>query len=150
MFESCRGQTEPNASLIAVSFMILAVVLFAGYHVDVINSGSERAIERPALDRIHDHSTENGQFHSSTELRDMLDPQHLPRGHSVYVRIAYIDSSGQEQTIDQAYFDGDGDYQSARPEIDPPATARENSRPLVVKHPSDRTHGARLYVTVWG
>ena len=149
MYESDRGQTEPNAALIAVSFMVLAVGLFAGYHADVIGDESERAIERPALAQIHDHITKKGQFDSSTTVRQTLEPVHLPRGQSVYIRISFIDSQGEEQTVDQAYFDGDGTYQRARPESSPPATARNNSRPLVVKRPTDRTHGARLYVTVW-
>lgn len=149
MSERNRGQAEPNAALIAVSFMVLAVGLFAVYHADVINDESDRAIERPALDRIYEHITDKNQFDSSTTLRGILEPRHLPRGQSVYVRITFIDSQGDEQTLDEAYFDGDGEYQRARPEIDPPSSARDNSRPIIVKRPTDRTHGARLHVTVW-
>ena len=149
MSESNRGQAEPNAALIAVSFMVLAVGLFAGYHAGMIGDQTERAIERPVLAQIHDHITENGRFDSSTTLRQTLEPTHLPRGQSVYIRISFIDSQGQERTVDEAYFDGDGTHRGERPEISPPATARNNSRPLVVRRPTDWTHGARLYVTIW-
>jgi len=144
-----RGQNEPTAALIAVAFMVAGLMLFAGYHYDVVNQGSERTADRPALNMVYDHSTESGQFHTDSPLVSVLEPQHLPRGQNIYVKVLWRDDSGELTTLDQAYFDEDGEYQAQHPNLGFPSNAQNASRPIAVQRPDGETHGGRLHVTVW-
>lgn len=144
-----RGQNEPTAALIAVACMVIGVMLFAGYHYDVVNHSSDRAVDRPALGVVYDYTTESGRFDSETRLRSQLEPSHLPRGQNIYVKVLYRDDSGALRTVDQAYFDDDGEYQSPHPAYGFPSHAQNSSRPTVIEQPSGETHGGRLHVTVW-
>jgi len=129
--------------------MVIGLTLFAGYHYGVVEDSTDRSIDRPALDAVYDHTTDRGRFNSGESLGATLEPRHLPRGHNIYIEIRYRNNIGEQEIIDQAYFDGDGNYLGTTPDYRFPPNAENASRPLVVERPDGRTHGGRLQVTVW-
>lgn len=134
----------------AIAFLVIALGLFAGYHQGVSQESADRSVANPALDNVYTAVTDDGRFDKTAKLATLLSPPDLPRGHSIYVTVTYLDlDTGDDRTVDTAYFDGDGHYVGSDVNGGLPDNAQTASRPIAISPPDGNNHGGRLTVRVW-
>ncbi len=151
-----RGQNEPLAALLAVGLFISGVLLFVGYHQELLLTQSDSAVEEPTLDRVYADLTADGPYTvTDDDLESTIEAESLPNGYLVVVTIESLSAeSGQWETLDSAYYSTDGDALPADEhaqldqaiENDEPGITTAD-RPIIVEDETDR-RGARLHVTV--
>lgn len=143
-----RGQTEPLAALVAVTFLAIGLAMYGNVITEAVPGTSDEALDQVTIDRVwHEVSVDGRYNESKTDLTD-LEPGTFPQGKVVYVNVTYQRSDGTTAVVSEAQFDRSGDPMT----VDPAADANVASRPIPVSVPSDpvgRVRSGRLTVGVW-
>lgn len=153
-----RGQVEPVAALIAVTFLVIGVLIFTGYHQEVMNTDTEREIDEPTLNRIYDdiYTADGFTMGSLDETLSDVSASSLPHGYYVHVNFYTISSDGTVEQLPSATFNPNGEriepLSSEQREMvtteTNSSTAKTADRPVALTT-DDGMRGARLEITVW-
>ena len=146
LVRSNRGGTEPLAALVSVAAICVAFSVYAGFaSVTLSESGTNSSeTDRAVLDRVWHDLSNDGVVTAETDVAT-LDPETLPRGTRVAIRLTLVGDDGYLDTVTEATFDERADPVT----LDPPPDATERHRPVsVAVAPADIRPG-RLTVEVW-
>lgn len=153
-----RAQTEPLAALVAVSFVAIAVGIYALYLADVLPGQSDDALEGPVADQVWDDLQQAGAYPNETDPadpgRDRVDyPEHaidtgtIPAATNVYVVVTTTDDSGHDLVVGEVHFGPDGTV--VDPPEGPPPDARTEIRSIPVEMGPGEVRSGTLRVEVW-
>jgi len=143
-----RGQTEPFAALIAVTFLAVGVALYGNVIVEAVPNDGETNLEGVTMDRVWNEIAVDGRYNASKKSVDDLDPETFPQGKVVHVNVTYQRSDGTRAIVTDSQFDRSGQLMA----VDPPEDTRDTSRPIPVSiqsDPSGTVRTGRLTVEVW-
>lgn len=146
--ENERGQTEPLAALIAVTFLAVGVAMYGNVIVDAIPGDEETNLEEVTMDRVWNDVAVDGRYNESKKSLNDLEPETFPEGKVVHVNITYQESDGTRAVVTDSQFDRKGEPMA----VDPPEDTRDTSRPIPVSlesDPSGTVRTGRLTVEVW-
>lgn len=145
---SDRGQTEPLAALIAVTFLAIGVAMYGNVIVDAIPDGGDNDLESVTMDRVWNGVAQDGRYNASKKSVTDLEPKTFPQGKVVHVNVTYQRSDGTRAVVTDVQFDRNGQTMA----VDPPEDTRSTSRPVpvsLVSDPSGTVRTGRLSVEVW-
>lgn len=146
--ETDRGQTEPLAALIAVTFLAIGVALYGNVIIDAIPGDEQTNLEDVTMDRVWNEVAVDGRYNESKKSIDDLNETTFPEGKVVHVNITYQRSDGTRAVVTDSQFDRSGQPMA----VDPPEETRDTSRPIPVSldsDPSGTVRTGRLTVEVW-
>lgn len=147
--EDVRGQTEPLAALVAVTFLAVGLAMYGNVITDAVPGTSDEALEGVTLDRVWHELSVNNRYDESEQRVEDLPVETFPEGKVVYVEVWKIDDDGQRVYHERVKFDRSGTVVATGAGIERPEDPQSASRPIPIAESPGVVDGGRLTVEVW-
>lgn len=150
--EGVRGQTEPLAALIAVTFIAVALAMYGNVITEAMPDTGSSDVTGVTMDRVWSEVEQDGRYDPEAggdRIRE-LEPDVFPEGKLVYVHVSRLNDDGDRVYEERVKFDRSGEVTNRGSGIERKDGAKNATRPIPVAVEPGVVEGGKLRVEVWG